>query len=281
MPELVTCPHCQNQVPALRPLGEGLIRKLAEEGQMGLPSQVCDPCYQNLAGSVAQGAVLLAEHKAKEQRKLMMWKSRVSLIKKARSLMREKAYADSAIAYEKYLKVLETVYDVKTNELTPEHLKNTARTQELTVVASVYWDLLRIYDTSEKYATRMDTAAKKLAEFLPLTPLYPDIVKKAESFQKIAKRAHVVKAFLKNVNEEKGRCFIATSAFDSPFAPEVINLRIWRDTQLKQKLIGRLFIKVYYQCSPFVARWLDRHPQYKANVRQLLTKIIDSQDLQS
>lgn len=276
MSELVTCPHCQNQVSTLRPLGEGLIRKLAEEGQMGLPSQVCDPCYQGLAGSVAQGAVLMAEHKAKEQRKLMMWKSRVSLIKKARSLMREKAYADSAIAYEKYLKVLETVYDVKSNELTPEHLKNTARTQELTVVASVYWDLLRIYDTSEKYATRMDTAAKKLAEFLPLTPLYPDIVKKAESFQKNAKRAHVVKSFLKNVSEKKGRCFIASSAFESPFAPEVISLQHWRDLKLNQHLLGRLFIKFYYQLSPALAQWLDRHPNQKPVVRKAIMALIST-----
>lgn len=279
MSELVTCPHCQNQVSNLRPLGEGLIRKLAEEGQMGLPSQVCDPCYQGLAGSVAQGAVLLAEHKAKEQRKLMMWKSRVSLIKKARSLMREKAYADSAIAYEKYLKVLETVYDVKSNELTPEHLKNTARTQELTVVASVYWDLLRIYDTSEKYATRMDIAAKKLAEFLPLTPLYPDIVKKAESFQKNAKRAHVVKNFLKNVSEKKGRCFIATSAFDTPYAPEVLTLQQWRDLELNHYIFGPTFIRFYYQISPYIASWLDRHPSYKPLFRKTLNKLIHALNL--
>lgn len=270
----VTCPNCGSKVTSLRPLGEGLIRKLAEEGQTGVPPQTCDACYQQLAGSVAKGAVLMAEHKAREQRKMMMWKSRVSLIKKARSLMREKAFAESAIAYEKYIKVLETVYDCKANELTPEHLKNTARTQELTVVASVYWDLLRIYDTSERYGPRMEIAAKKLAEFLPLTPLYPDIVKKAEIFQRSAKKSHVVKNFLKSVSEKRGGCFIATSAFSSPFSPEVLWLQSWRDEVLAPTSIGKKFIAFYYQLSPRIAQKLDQKPFLKWPVRQFLRGII-------
>jgi hypothetical protein len=228
---------------------------------------MCQDCYQKYAGSIAQGAVLMAEHKAREQRKLMMWKSRVSLIKKGRSLMKEKAFADSAIAYEKYLKVLETVYDCKPHEITPEHLKNTARTQELTVIASVYWDLMRIYDSSEKYGSRMEVAAKKLAEFLPLTPLYPDIVKKAEAFQKTAKKPAVVKSFLKSVSERKGKCFVASSAFESPFAPEVIALQAWRDNTLNQYVAGRAFIKLYYTVSPFLSQKLDQSPKWKPIIR--------------
>ena len=196
MSDLVTCPHCGAQVSHLRHLSEGLLKKLEEDGHSNIPPQVCQDCYQKLAGSVAQGAVLMAELKAREQRKLMLWKSRVNLVKKGRILMREKAYADAAIAYEKYLKVLETVYDCKPNEISPEHLKNTARTQELTVIASVYWDLMRIYDSSEKYGNRMEIAARKLAEFLPLTPIYPDIVKKDEVLQKNAKKPQFLKNFL-------------------------------------------------------------------------------------
>jgi hypothetical protein len=267
MSEQVTCPSCGAQVSDLRSLSEGLIRKLEEEGHTSVPPQVCENCYQKYAGSVARGAVLLAELKAREQKKLMMWKSRVNLIKKGRALMKERAYADAAIAYEKYLKVLETVYDCKPNEITPEHLKNTARTQELMVIASVYWDLMRIYDSSERYGSRMEMAAKKLSEFLPLTPLYPDIVKKAEAFQKTAKNPSVVKNFLKAVSERKGRCFVASSAFDSPFAPEVIALQAWRDNSLNRSIGGRVFIKLYYAVSPHLAKKLDENPQFKPIIR--------------
>lgn len=270
MSDEVSCPSCGAQVANLRILSDGLLRKLEEDGQTGISPQVCQDCYQKYAGSVAQGAVLMAEHKAREQKKLMMWKSRVGLIKKGRALMREKAFADSAIAYEKYLKVLETVYECRPHEITPEHLKNTARTQELTVIASVYWDLMRIYDSSEKYGSRMEIAAKKLAEFLPLTPLYPDIVKKAESFQKMAKKQSVVKNFLKAVSEKKGRCFIATSAFESPFAPEVLALQEWRDTTLLNFKLGRAFITQYYRFSPRFARALDQLTFLKPLVRTIL-----------
>jgi len=270
MSDKVNCPSCGAQVSNLRLLSDGLIRKLEEEGQNDIPQQACQECYQRYAGSVAQGAVLMAEHKAREQKKLIMWKSRVSLIKKGRALMRERAYADSAIAYEKYLKVLETVYDCKPHEITPDHLKNTARTQELTVIASVYWDLMRIYDSSEKYGSRMEVASKKLAEFLPLTPLYPDIVKKAEAFQKTAKKPGVVKSFLQAVAEKKGRCFIASSAFNSSFSSEVLFLQEWRDTSLRKSYLGRKFIYLYYTASPQVSFWLDELPWAKPLIRACL-----------
>lgn len=274
MPEQINCPSCGSPTSNLRILSEGLLRKLNEEGHTGVPNQVCQECYQKYAGSIAQGAVLMAEYKALEQRKLMMWKSRVSLIKKGRALMKERAYADSAIAYEKYLKILETVYNCKPHEITPEHLKNTAQTQELTVIASVYWDLMRIYDSSEKYGSRMEIAAKKLAEFLPLTPLYPDIVKKAEAFQKNAKKPAVVKSFLKAVTEKKKGCFIATSTFESPFAPEVIYLQTFRDNYLLKNKIGQIFVKAYYLVSPHIAKWLDENlwlkPIFRVSLRLLI-----------
>jgi len=274
MSEQLTCPSCGNPTSHFRILSEGLLRKLENEGHTDIPPQVCQECYQKYAGSVAQGAVLMAEYKAREQKKLMMWKSRVSLIKKARALMKERAYADSAIAYEKYLKILESVYECKPNEITPEHLKNTAQTQELTVIASVYWDLMRIYDSSEKYGSRMEIAAKKLAEFLPLTPLYPDIVKKAEAFQKTAKKPAVVKSFLKAVAEKKKGCFIATSTFESPFAPEVIYLQKFRDRHLLGNKIGQGLIRVYYTVSPKIALWLDETPRFKPIFRASLRLLI-------
>ena len=74
--------------------------------------------------------------------------------------MNDKMFSDAAVNYEKYIKVLEVVFDCKAGELAPEMFKDSARTQELTVVTSVFWDLLRIYDTSSKYGDRMQRAAK-------------------------------------------------------------------------------------------------------------------------
>jgi len=271
----VTCPRCGKQVSDLQNIDAGVIAKLKEEGNSeALPPQVCSNCYTQLAGSVARGSVLMMREKAKEQKRMMLWKSRVNLIKKARQCMGDKMFSDAAVAYEKYLRVLEVVFDAKPGELSPEHFKDSARTQELTIVASVYWDLLRIYDTSERYGERQMQAATKLAGFLKFTPILPDIVRKADVFLKTAKNPAVIKQFIKMANEDKGRCFIATSAFETNHAPEVRFLCDFRDNHLRKHLAGNVFIFLYYKISPPFARILDRLPGLKPTVRAILRGII-------
>lgn len=268
------CPRCGNPSEEFQMLDAALIAKIKEGGSSeSIPSSVCGNCFKELAGGVARGGVLMAREKAKEQKKLMLWKSRVNLIKKARQCMQEKSFSDAAVAYEKYIKVLEVVFDAKPGELAPEQFKDSARTQELTVVASVYWDLLRIYDTSPKYGDRQANAAKKLTQFLRFTPIFPDIIRKAEAFQKTAKNPNVIKSFLKSAVSERGRCFIATAAFEY-HSPEVEILTRFRDQVLQRSIIGRAFISVYYFVSPPVARFLDKQSFLKATVRWFLRKIV-------
>ncbi|HWU42704.1 MAG TPA: CFI-box-CTERM domain-containing protein, partial [Bdellovibrio sp.] len=170
--------------------------------------------------------------------------------------------------------ILDIVFEVKKgDQLRPEAFKESARTTELTVVASVYWDLLRIYDTHEKYKDRMSNAAKQLSLFVQFTPIYPDIIKKAESFARTAKNPGVVKQFLKMSDKERPRCFIASSAF-GPGAFEVQELRLFRDTVLKNRSLGRQFIVSYYKYSPRVACFLDKHSWLKPAARALLRVLI-------
>jgi hypothetical protein len=270
----VPCPRCGTPTTELQSVDGTLIAKLREAGNSeSLPGLVCTNCFSELAGSVARGSLLMAREKAKEQKKMMLWKSRVNLIKRARQAMQDKAFSDAAVAYEKYIKVLEVVFDSKSGELSPELFKDSARTQELTVVASVYWDLLRIYDTSERYGGRQAGVAQKLAQFLKFTPIYPDIIRKAEAFQKTAKNPAVIKSFLKSASEDKGKCFIATAAFQYQ-SPEVLVLRQFRDQHLLAHPAGRLFVKTYYRLSPPIAQLLNKYTFLRAPIRQALRQII-------
>ncbi|MEN0058931.1 MAG: CFI-box-CTERM domain-containing protein, partial [Bdellovibrio sp.] len=223
----------------------------------------------------SSGGVLMAQERAKEQHRLQLWKSRVMLIKKARQSMSQKMYSEAAVSYEKYLKILDIVFEVKKGDrLRPEAFKDSARTTELTVVASVYWDLMRIYDTNEKYSDRMTTAAKQLAAFIQFTPIYPDIIRKAEAFQKTARHPHIVKQFLKASDKERPRCFIATAVFENGSAPEVLSLREFRDFTLRSSALGRKFIAFYYRVSPGIACLLDKHPTLKPAIRACLRFLI-------
>ncbi|MGE3388174.1 MAG: CFI-box-CTERM domain-containing protein, partial [Bdellovibrionales bacterium] len=195
------------------------------------------------------------------------------LIKQARGLMGQKAYSEAAVSYEKYLRVLEMVYNLKKGELTPDVFNNSKRSKELTVVASVYWDLVRIYDTSPRYGDRMSQAASKLALFLPFSPIFPDVVKRAESFVRSAKNPQVMRSFLKAVRAGGGRCFIATAVFADGDCPEVQALRQFRDQVLMPSGPGRSFVFWYYRHSPRVADWITHRAWMQSTLRPPLRLI--------
>lgn len=273
---MVKCPNCSLEVNEVFSIDAQLSERILKNDPGALvPEAACKPCIQEMRkSSHSVGGSLLAEAKAKESHKVNLWKSRVQLIKKGRTLMEQKMFSEAAIEYEKYVKLLEIVFDCKKGELKPELFKERARTQELTVICSVYWDLLRIYDTSDAYAPRQAVAAEQLAKFLPYTPIFPDIIKKAEVFTKAAKHPAVIRSFIKQALRQKPRCFVATSAFDSPHADEVLFLRAFRDSYLRQRNWGRRFVRVYYRLSPNLACLLDRHSWLKPAVRGLLRLLI-------
>lgn len=269
-----TCPRCKSFADEFYNIDAGMRLALKEAGVTDFPDRVCPSCYEQLTSSVSQGVKLRMERDMREKNKMMMWKNRVHLIKNARGLMNQKAYSEAAVQYEKYLRVLEMVYNLKKGELSPAVFNNSSRSKELTVIASVYWDLVRIYDTSPRYLDRMRIAADKLGQFLPFSPLYPDIIKKVDIFSRAAKNPAVLKNLLKNAKSRRGPCFIATAAFhDDPEAVELHIFRQFRDRHLRPYAIGRQAIWCYYALSPRLAAWIiSSQPKTRA-ARWFLTKI--------
>lgn len=66
------------------------------------------------------------------------------------------------------------------------------------------------------------------------------------------------------------RCFIATSAYGSPWAAEVQILRQFRDQYLLTNTLGRAFVDLYYAISPPIADFISEHPGLKPTVRAAL-----------
>lgn len=268
------CPSCGKPAEELVPIDTGTKVALAATGLQGaIPSFVCKNCYADLVGRVSQGMRLRLEKDAREKNKLMLWKSRVNLIKQARGLMDQKAYSEAAVAYEKYIRVLEMVYNLERGRLSPEVFNNSKRSKELTVVASVYWDLMRIYDTSPRYGDRMAKAASKLAQFLPLSPIFPDVVKKAEAFARSAKNPGVVRSFLKACKVGRAGCFIATAVFQDESCFELETLRCYRDQVLLMSPKGRVFVRWYYRTSPPIAQWIGARPWARNSLRPVFRLI--------
>jgi hypothetical protein len=72
----------------------------------------------------------------------------------------------------------------------------------------------------------------------------------------------------------RGKCFIATAAYGTPFAEEIDVLRNWRDDFLEASYPGRLFIKTYYSLSPPVADNIGESEGKRTIVRTALGPIV-------
>jgi hypothetical protein len=70
----------------------------------------------------------------------------------------------------------------------------------------------------------------------------------------------------------KGRCFVATAACGTEWAPDVVALRRFREAILRPTGWGRTAIGAYEALSPPVAAWLERSPAARAAVRLLLVR---------
>lgn len=69
-------------------------------------------------------------------------------------------------------------------------------------------------------------------------------------------------------------CFIATAAYGSPLAKEVMTLRQFRDRYLITNQFGRIFIEFYYQVSPPIAAVIAKHEWISSFTQVLLWPVV-------
>jgi hypothetical protein len=73
---------------------------------------------------------------------------------------------------------------------------------------------------------------------------------------------------------DNGFCFIATAAYGSYLAPEVVVLRNFRDEYLLTNQFGKQFVRFYYDASPGIANYIRQHEFLRSITRWLLTPVI-------
>ena len=69
-------------------------------------------------------------------------------------------------------------------------------------------------------------------------------------------------------------CYIATCVYGSYDCPQVLVLRQFRDNVLKQRYLGRAFIKVYYALSPKLVKTFGQTQPFQRFFRRVLDRLI-------
>lgn len=99
--------------------------------------------------------------------------------------------------------------------------------------------------------------------------------KEIEELNKILKNEDTYKRIqTQNQQQAKQGCYIATAVYESYNCPEVWVLRRFRDNVLALSWYGRLFIKVYYQISPYIVKKCGKSKLLKLIVKPTLDEWI-------
>lgn len=128
-------------------------------------------------------------------------------------------------------------------------------------------DLQNQTETEGKAAEAL-SLDEELAGITEIRPIKP----KLSASQKTA--ADLVEEITSKKTAKRKFCFIATAAYGSSLAQEVVLLQDFRDRYLSRNPLGEKFIQVYYRSSPYLARPISRSQILRQLTRCLLTPVI-------
>ncbi len=262
------CPQCGVSTTLLHPIEEGMRLRLEQEGKPTKFEAVCTNCFKILSKSLSNATLMQAEQVIQSNYKKNLWKNRLALIRQAHTFVERKEHSEAAVCYEKYVKILQVVYEKDFDGLSATMFGDNPK--EVTVLCSALWALVEIYDLHGQYKTRQEACAAKVGELLPYTNLFANMAKHAAIKSRQSNNPAAYKKILQKANIKTGNCFIASIAFEDRNDPTLIILRQFRSQVRIQSALGKQFVRTYYRYSPALANRLQHFSAAKTTLRRIL-----------
>jgi hypothetical protein len=218
------------------------------------------------------------EKRRQERQFLEELAKRVTIAREGRTLMEHKRYPGAMAAYRRFLSITARNFECEISELSPSLFDDKNRIAESLVTSSIFFDLLKILDKLDSASAREERLLYHRL-FLRFTKGMPFQHFAAENIRKhlVYSSSLVNKAeFWATYRAIVGRqfCLVATWAFDSDSAPEVVQLRRFRENVLWPTRAGRAFTRWYYRNGPTLAEALARIPGGRRIVRAAIRAVL-------
>jgi hypothetical protein len=262
------CPQCGVNTSLLHPIEEGMRLRLEKEGTTVAFEAVCTNCFKTLSKNLSNATLMQAEQIIQTNYKKNLWQNRLSLIRQAHIFIGRKEHSEAAVCFEKYVKILQVVYEKDFNGLNASMFGD--HPKEVTVLCSALWALVEIYDLHGQYKERQEACAGKVGELMPYTNLFANMVKHATIKSRQANNPAAYKKILQKANIKTGNCFIASIAFEDRNDPTLVTLRQFRSHVLIRSAVGKSFVRNYYRYSPALANRLQHFSAIKTVLRHVL-----------
>jgi hypothetical protein len=218
--------------------------------------------------------ILRQQKRREEQAFLEELGKRISIARDGKQFSERKDYAAAIAQYRRFLAITARAQNVEVPELRPDQFDKHQQAGESLLISSILLDMIKILDKLDTPTAKEERAmCHKLFIRFTVGQVFQNF--SAESLRKFIIYRKTVRHKTEFWNtydaiRVKRFCAVATWAFESSQAVEVVRLRRFRDRHLLSNAAGRWFVRFYYRYGSDLADFLDHIPGARPTVRSAL-----------
>lgn len=199
---------------------------------------------------------------------------RITIARQGRMHFEKNELVDAMNNFRRFMSITARSMGCEIKDLHPRLFDEKVRVSEALLVSAICMDMAKILDQMKTDEGGQERALyfRLFVNFtvgMPFQFFVSENLRKYVQYSKIIKHRSEFQSVYDTIKKNRG-CFIATTAFGSEVAPQVLRLRHFRDERLHRFAIGRLLSSAYYFCGPAVARFIANRPRTLARTRSLL-----------